>query len=299
MRSVSSRLELRHLRYFLAVARELHFGRAARRLGIAQPPLSQQIASLEILLGAALFDRSSKQVRLTAAGRALLDEADRILSLTERLPAVISAATSGRSGVLTVGFSASASLGLIPPLFREFRRRFPAVEILLREGAGVDQLADVEAGALDVAVIRGPIDRPSLDVQTLRREAMMLALPADHPLGAKARVKWSELADHDFVMFPRRSAPVLYDAIIAQCSRAGFSPRGVHEASAWSTVAALIAAGTGLGFVPESMSRVPVEGITFRALTGGTAIAEIASVSRRDNTSPALRAFIEIATGLP
>jgi LysR family transcriptional regulator, benzoate and cis,cis-muconate-responsive activator of ben and cat genes len=292
---VSSRLELRHLRYFLAVARELHFGRAARRLGIAQPPLSQQIAALERVLGARLFDRNSKQVRLTAAGNALLDESVRILSLSERLPGVVDAATRGHTGVLSVGFSASASLGLVPPVFREFRRRFPAVRIVLREGTSVDHLSDVEAGVLDVAVIRGPIARPALAVETLRREPMMLALPADHPLTAKAKVEWSDLAEYDFVMFPRTAAPPLFDAIVAQCSRARFAPKIVHEATEWSTVSALIAAGAGLGFAPESVSRFPVEEITFRAVAGGTAIAEIIAASRRDNTSPALSAFIDIA----
>src|SRR5688572_5589521 len=137
MHGVSSRVEIRHLRYFLAVAQELHFGRAARRLGIAQPPLSQRIAQLEKQLGVTLFDRG-RQVRLTPAGKALLDEAVRILTLSERLPGVVAAAATGQSGMLSVGFSASASLGLVPPLFREFRQKFPAVQILIRDGTSAD-----------------------------------------------------------------------------------------------------------------------------------------------------------------
>lgn len=297
MQRVSSRLEIRHLRYFLAVAQELHFGRAARRLGIAQPPLSQRIAQLEKLLGVTLFDRG-RQVRLTPAGKALLDEAARILSLSERLPGVVASAASGQSGTLTVGFSASASLGLIPPLFREFRRQFPAVQIMIRDGTWEDHLSEVEAGVLDVAVLRGPTARKLLRIETVRREAVMLALPNDHPLASSPAIQWSDLAESDFVMFPRRAAAPLYDAIIAQCSRAHFSPRIVHEATEWSIVSALVAAGAGLGFAPESASRFHVDDITFRTLEGGTAIAEVAAASRQDNTSPALRAFVAIASGL-
>jgi DNA-binding transcriptional LysR family regulator len=170
MHGVSSRVEIRHLRYFLAVAQELHFGRAARRLGMAQPPLSQQIAALEKSLGATLFERG-RQVQLTPAGEALRAEAQRIVTLSERLQSVVAAAASGQSGMLSVGFSASASLGLLPPLFREFRRKFPEVQVILREGATEDHLSAVEAGALDLAVVRGPIVRRALRVDTLRREA--------------------------------------------------------------------------------------------------------------------------------
>ena len=295
MPNVSPNLELRHLRYFLAVARELHFGRAARRLGMAQPPLSQQIAALEKLLGATLFDRSSKPVRLTNAGQALLAEADRILSLSERLRAVVASAASGEGGVLTVGFSASASLGLVPPLLREFRRAFPAVQVMLREGAADDHLSDVEAGVTDVALVRGPLGRTALKVETLRREAIMLGLPVGHPLSERTAVPWSELAEYGFVMFPRAAAPSLYDSIIAQCSRARFSPKIVHEATEWSTVAALIAAGAGLGFAPESVTRSSVDGMVFRALTGGSAMTEIVAATRPNDTTRALRAFVEIA----
>jgi LysR family transcriptional regulator, benzoate and cis,cis-muconate-responsive activator of ben and cat genes len=297
MEYVSS-IELRHLRYFLAVARELHFGRAARRLGMAQPPLSQQIAALERLLGATLFDRDNKRVQLTAAGEAVVEEAERILALSARLPAVVAAAKSGQSGVLSIGFSASASLGLVPPLFREFRQRFPSVQLILREGPIEDRLSDVEAGVLDVAVIRGPIVRPTLRVETLWREQLLLALPTDHALKAKRAIAWSDLAAYDFVLFPRTAAPALYDAIIAQCSLAGFSPHVAHEATEWSTVSALIAAGAGLGFGPESVSRFYVEGITFRSVEGAVVSSEIVAATRPDNTSPALRAFVEIATQL-
>ena len=299
MQDVSTRLEIRHLRYFVAVAQELHFGRAARRLGMAQPPLSQQIAALEKLLEARLFDRSSRQVQLTTAGRALLEEAAKILSLSERLKAVVAAAASGQSGTLSVGFSTSASLALVPPVFREFRERFPDVQLILREGQADDQLSDVEAGVLDVAVIRGPIKRPALRVETLRREAIMLVLPVAHPLATKSSVAWSDLAAYDFVLFPRVAAAAMYDAIIAQCSGAGFVPNIVHEATEWSTVSALIASGAGLGFAPASAARFHVDEIAFRALEGRTAIAEIAAAWRRDNTSPALRAFVAIAGELP
>jgi DNA-binding transcriptional LysR family regulator len=299
MQNISTRLEIRHLRYFVAVAQELHFGRAARRLGMAQPPLSQQIAALERLLDARLFDRSSRQVQLTAAGAALQEEATKILSLTERLKTVVAAAASGQSGTLSVGFSTSASLALIPPLFREFRQRFPAVQLILREGDSEDQLSDVEAGVLDVAVIRGPIKRPALRVETLRREAIMLVVPASHALAPKSRVAWSELAGYDFVLFPRVAAAAMYDAIIAQCAGVGFVPNVVHEATEWSTVSALIASGAGLGFAPESAARFHVDEIAFCALEGGTAIAEIAAAWRRDNPSPALRAFVAIASELP
>ena len=236
MQYISKLPEIRHLRYFLAVAQELHFGRAARRLGMAQPPLSQQIAALEKLVGASLFDRNSRQVQLTEAGKAFQAEAIRILSLTGRLQSIVGAAASGQSGTLSVGFAASASLGLVPPLFREFRRRFPDVQLVFREGATADQVSNVEAGVLNVALIRGPFARTGLAVETLRREAIMLALPTAHPLALQKTVQWSELSEFDFAMFPRSSAPPLFDAIIAQCSRAGFSPRIVHEATEWSTV---------------------------------------------------------------
>ena len=298
MPDISNRLEIRHLRYFFAVAQELHFGRAARRLGIAQPPLSQQIAALEKLLGATLFNRSSRHVQLTAAGSALRDEASKILALRERLQSVVAAAASGQSGILSVGFSASASLGLLPPLFREFRRRFPDVQLFFREGTTDDHLSAVDAGVIDLAVIRGPVTRPRLRVETLCREAVMLALPTNHPLSSHETVEWTALAEYDFVMFPRPAAPALYDAIIAQCSRARFSPKIVHEATEWSTVSALIAAGAGLGFAPESASRFHLDEVTLRPLAGGTAFAEVVAASRLENTSPALHEFVAIASEL-
>ena len=152
---------------------------------------------------------------------------------------------------------------------RAFREKFPAIQLILREGVTDDQLSDVEAGVLDVALVRGPIARASLRIDTLRREAVVLAVPTDHPLSSRAAIAWADLADYGFVMFPRSAAPPLYDAIIAQCARAQFVPRVVHEATDWSTVSALIAAGEGIGFATESASRFHVAGVARVCRTRG------------------------------
>jgi DNA-binding transcriptional LysR family regulator len=170
--------------------------------------------------------------------------------------------------------------------------------LIIREGPTADHLSAVEAGAIDVALVRGPIDSATLRVTTLRREKVILAMPIDHPLASCSAVPWTALARFDCVMFPRTGSAPLYDAIIAQCVNANVSLRIVHEAGEWSTVSALVAAGAGLGFAPESASRFHVEGITFRPLKGGTAIAEIAAVFRQENMSPVLPVFVAIASNV-
>jgi DNA-binding transcriptional LysR family regulator len=290
--------ELRHLRYFLAVAEELHFGRAARRLGMAQPPLSQQIAALERILEVQLFSRSSRQVRLTPAGVALLPEARRILGLALRAAAVAGAAARGETGVLTVGMSASSSFGLVPPLLREFRSRHPTVEVVLRDGIADTHLSELATGVLDVALVRGPYETARFRVETVQREPVMAVVPADHALAGRTDVLWGELKSERFVLFPRSAAPPLFDAIIASCSAAGFVPEVAHETSQWLTVSALVAAGVGVGFAPASAAAVQIRGVEFVGLSGGSTVTELSAVWRPDDLSPLPERFVAAARSL-
>jgi len=265
-------VDLRLLRYFVAVAEESHLTKAAARLGIRQPPLSQQIRVLEQELGVTLFHRLPRGMELTESGRALLDDARNIIALTEQAVEGVRRVSQGEAGRLTVGFTGSAAFHpFVPSVIRRFRETAPNVRLVLEESSTGELMEDVSEGRVDVAFIRGAYgpDR-GVVVETVLEETMLAAFPADHPAvrgGTRKRIALSELADESLILYRRHSGPGLYDAIIAACSAAGFSPRVAQEAPRMLSTLSLVAAGLGVSLVPASLRRVNIEGVVYVGVT--------------------------------
>ncbi|HEY1076775.1 MAG TPA: LysR family transcriptional regulator [Fontimonas sp.] len=294
-------MELRHLRYCVAVADARHFTRAAKLLGIGQPPLSQQIQGLERELGTPIFKRLPRGVALTDAGAAFVEDARRILRdadlATERARRV----ARGEIGRVRVGMINSAPFHpLIPRLIREFRRQSPNVALSLEEGTTPDLATAVRAQAIDVAFVRPLLgDGQGLCVEPLLDEDLVIALPSGHPLTRRARVPLMALSIEPFVLFPRTVGAGLHDEIIGACRNAGFSPRIVQETSQVTSIVNLVAAGMGVSIVPASMQQVHSDGVSYRAIQKPTPKARLSLVFRdADRGVPQIRGLLELARSL-
>jgi len=285
-------MEIRHLRYFVAVAEELHFGRAAQRLHIQQPPLSRQIQDLESELGFPLFERSRRRVELTPAGTALLGRARQVFDALEVAIHDARSASEGESGRLVVGYPSSLAYSGLTELLRAFRTRFPSVEISLRELPPADQVDGLKGGSLDVGFVRSSPDDPTLAAELVRREALMVVLPDDHRLAKQRSIPLKALAQEPFVLFPRARGPAFFDQLMALCGRAGFTPRIVQEAAQLDIVS-LVAAGFGISIMPSSMRNFRRPGLAFRAIVGAPQV-ELLIVWRHQNLSPALHNFVDL-----
>ena len=285
-------MEIRHLRYFVAVAEELHFGRAAQRLHIQQPPLSRQIQDLETELGFPLFDRSRRRVELTPAGTALLGRARQVFDALDVAIHDARSASEGESGRLVVGYPSSLTYSGLTELLRAFRTRFPSIEISLRELPPADQIDGLKAGSLDVGFVRTSLDDSTLAAELVRREALMVVLPDDHRLARQRSIPLKALAQEPFVMFPRARGPAFFDQLMALCGRAGFTPRIVQEAAQLDIVS-LVAAGFGVSIMPSSMRNFRRPGLAFRPIVGAPQV-ELLIVWRHQNLSPALHNFVDL-----
>ncbi len=294
-------MELRHLRYFVAVAEELNFTRAAARLGIGQPPLSQQIKDLEREVGANLFRRIPSGAELTDAGRALLDEARNILRLSETAKAVARRAAEGEVGTLHVGFIASAVFNpVVPSSIRSFRRAFPNVSVRLEEGTLTRLLERLERRDADVVFIRPPPgEMPGLTLHRFADEPMLIVVPSSHPLAARRRVPVSALQGDPVILFPRASAVTVYDEIIAACKKAGFEPVLGQEAPQLTSVVSLVAAEFGVAFVPRSLAQVKIAGVEYLPIDGEAPIARLAAATRIDDPSPIVKNFSSLLCKRP
>jgi DNA-binding transcriptional LysR family regulator len=288
-------MELRHLRYFAAVAEERHFGRAAARLHIAQPPLSRQIRVLEEELGVELFSREPRRIELTPAGRVFYDEVRQLFSQLDRAIDRTRRSHKGESGSLLIGYIASAAYSAFPDLLRTFRTRFPSIELSLREGVPAVQIPALLSGELDVGFLRAPVHEASLTLEPIFREPLYAALPAQHRLAGRARISLDALASEPFVFFMRHRGPGFYDLLFAACVKAGFSPRVVQEVPEMASVVSLVAAGFGVSIVPASIRHLRRDGIVFRPLRGSLPQAELVMAWRADRESPVLRSFIDVA----
>jgi DNA-binding transcriptional LysR family regulator len=288
-------MELRHLRYFVAVAEELHFGRAAARLHIAQPPLSQQIRRLESELGVELLRRNRRTVQLTDAGRLLLEQSRPLLAQAERIEQLLGEAAGGEVGRLGIGFVGSASYEALPRILRAFRSRFPNVELRLEELTTAGQASALAAGRIDVGLLRTPVGDPSLELTPLVEERLVVALPDSHALAARKRVPVAALAGEPFVLVPRQLGTGLYDDVLAVCRAAGFSPNVVQEANEMQTIVSLVSAGIGVSLVPESVETFSPPRVAYRPLTGPNASLEIALAHRQAERSPLVARFREVA----
>lgn len=288
-------LELRHLRYFVAVAEELHFGRAAARLGIAQPPLSQQIQRLEEMLDTPLFERTSRRVSLTEAGRTLLDGARRLLMQADDLAETARRTGRGETGALTVAFAASVMFLSLPGIIRRFRARYPQVHLELREMPTAMQLAALRTGEIDVGFVRQPGRDDSLHIETMMEEPLLIALNKRHPLANLRRLPLSRLAHEEFVLFPRDLAPGLHEQVFAVCREAGFRPHVVQESRELYTTVSLVEAGMGVTIVPASVQKMGWTGVVYRTIASPLAISHIAAATRIEDRSPVTDAFIRMA----
>jgi len=289
-------VEFRQLQLFVAVAEELHFGRAASRVRMAQPPFSQQIRKLESELGVDLLIRTSRRVALTPAGQQLLAHAKALFAKRAEAIASVRHVAKGEAGLLRVGFGASSAFGVLPEIIRRFRIRHPQVILRLDDRESLDIGAALSHGDLDIAILRAPFQYEGIETEPLFQERFVLALPQDHPLAGKKRIAMAALAGESFILFPRAIAPGLHDTIASICIQAGFSPRVVHEASSWPSVISLVKAGLGITIAPSSAKSVLSDGVVFKALPEMPARAELVLAFPRRVLSPAAMLFREVAS---
>jgi DNA-binding transcriptional LysR family regulator len=285
-------MELRHLRYFVAVAEEKHFGRAASRLRIAQPPLSRQIQDLERELGFALFERTRRQVELTAAGVALLAHTRGIFDAVALAVHEAGRASRGEQGRIVVGYPSTFAYSGLPEIVRAFRTKFPSVEVVLRELAPQQQLDALREGRVHVGFVRAPLEEPGLSSELVRSEPLVVALPTGHPLATRKVVPLALLAKEPFVMFPRVRGAAYFDSLTRLCHDAGFTPRIVQEAPQLDIVS-LVAAGLGVSLLPTSIRKIRRAGIVLRPIVGSPKTSLLVVWSPRE-PSPVLREFLEV-----
>jgi DNA-binding transcriptional LysR family regulator len=285
-------MELRHLRYFLAVAEELNFGRAATRLRISQPPLSQQIRQLEEELGVKLFERTKRQVRLTEPGKRIVVEAQQILSQVDHFLSVTSQVSEGTIGRLSVAGQAVLNDELVRTL-RVFARQYPLVHIQLHFMNTAQQIEFLREEQVDIGFLHLPVECSDLTVEPIKREPLWLAVPKGHPLAKQKNVKLASLVQQPFIMFARRSNPGLHDVIVAACRNAGFSLSVVHEVDNSIAAMTLVSAGLGLAFCSPSWRRLWPD-VEFRPFREAVPALEYAIAYRRGAQSPALDSFLKV-----
>jgi DNA-binding transcriptional LysR family regulator len=288
-------MKLHYLRYFSVLAEELHFGRAAVRLAITQPPLSAAIKSLEEELGVRLLLRNSKMVRLTPAGAAFLVEARQILERVTRAAGVIKSIDSGMSGRLDIGMSPALIYREVPRIVAHFNREMPGIEIVLHETPVAEQIEKLMHGQINAGFLNGSAIPPLLKSIPLKPDVFVLCVPEGHALAHKQVVDLKEIAEEPFIMFSREVGPANHDNMIANFSRAGIYLRTVHQARAWLTMMAMVAEGCGVAMVPGSMSRVRMGGVCLIPLAGPAIVAPALLAWNPTLVAPALERFIESA----
>jgi DNA-binding transcriptional LysR family regulator len=296
-------MELRHLRYFIAVAEEKHMTRAAERLGIQQPPLSMQIRALEEELEVQLFRRKPRGMELTDAGAAFLEKARVILDEVERAAATTRRTARGEEGRVVVGFTSSAPFHpFVPRVIRSFREMSPHVSLVLEESGSSELVQGLHNEEIDAAFIRSPVvDVVGLMVRPLLEEKMLVALPTGHELAKPSRwsraspLPLSALANETFILYKRPGGPGLYDTIITACRGAGFSPRVGQEAPRIISTLNLVAAGLGVSLVPESLRRLQMDGVVYRKLSDDSEpTAPLILACRRGENAAAVQRFIDL-----
>ncbi|KWX25296.1 LysR family transcriptional regulator [Mycolicibacterium wolinskyi] len=296
-------MELRTLRYFLAVAEERHFGRAAARIPVAQPALSQQILALEVALGVKLFDRSTRHVEITAAGRRLVEHARRIVEAADRARAEMTAFAEGKVGQVSVGLVGTATYDLLPRLTRLVRTELPGVDLQVRGELLSPQLLDsLEAGTVDLALVRPlsaeePVAAPpaggrGIVLERLRTEELLVVLPSTHPLAGYNVVDLSELRDETFIVHPSSARSFMHHHVLNVCARAGFRP-ALLEVSETATLAVTVAAGLGVAIAPEPVRTLGLDGVAYRRLRHRETV-DLLLASRSSPTAPAITAVAAV-----
>jgi DNA-binding transcriptional LysR family regulator len=289
-------MELRHLRYFVAVARHLNYSEASRRLHVAQPAVSQTILDLEEELEVKLLLRTKRSVQLTAAGTTFLREAEEILRRADEARRLTQRAARGEVGSLGIGFFGAAAAPILPALVQTYRRKFPDVELHLYEMNPDQQLAAFDDGRLDLGFSRPlPADQSSeFEEEVVYTDCLGVALPAAHPLARREVVRLKSLANEPFVQFHRRGAPGLFDEVIASCRRAGFSPRIVNEPNFMATVMTLVESGLGISLIPRCVRSLNRPRVVVRPITPKSAPIPLCVAWRKSADSPPLSAFLDI-----
>lgn len=291
-------MDLRRLRYFVAVAEELSFSRAAKRLHIAQPPLSNQIKQLEEELGVLLFKRTSRGVLVTEAGELLLEEARRIFVQVDQTTRIVRRVGHGEVGRLALGFVPSASNEMLPPILRSFRDRFPDVELFLREMRPDRIVQRLHDGQIDAGFLYLPLEEPAFNIECVSREPLVLALPERHPLASEAQVELQALAEEPFVLPARYHMPGLYGQVTEACRQAGFVPNAVQK-DVWlmQTIVGLVAGGIGVALVPASLQNIPRRGVAYKPVHGLSPTVGLGMIWRRGAPGAVLNSFLQVARG--
>jgi DNA-binding transcriptional LysR family regulator len=292
-------MELRHLRYFVAVAEELHFARAAARLHMAQPPLSQQIKALESELGVQLLERSTRRVDLTPAGERFLERARTLLEAAEAAASEARRVHDGELGLVRIGFTGSATYELLPRLTRRLRAELPGLTLQLHgEMLTPSQVRSLKEHVIDLGFLRPPVRDPALDVLVLRKEPLVAVLPESHPLARRSSVVLADLADEPFITYPSHQASVTHDAVIEACERAGFVPREPQEVAETSTLVSFVAAGLGVALVPESVQHLQITGAVYRPISDVRREVALAVARRSGDDTPHLDRVLGVVRSL-
>jgi DNA-binding transcriptional LysR family regulator len=288
-------MELRRLRYFVAVAEELSFSRAAQRLHISQPPLSNQIKQLEEELGVRLFERTNRGVRITEAGHLLLEEARRIFAQVDQATRMVQRVGHGEVGQLTLGFVPSASYEVLPPILRAFTDRFPEVELFLREMRPDRIVQRLHTKQIDAGFLYLPVEDPTLNIECVSREPLVLALAETHPLASEPQVELQTLMEEPFILPARYQMSGLYGQVARACHQAGFIPNAVQK-DVWAmpTIVSLVAGGIGVALVPASVQNSPRKGVVYKTVSGLSPTVELGVISRRDDPSVVLNSFLQV-----
>ncbi|MBY0574755.1 MAG: LysR family transcriptional regulator [Undibacterium sp.] len=296
-------MELRQLRYFIAVAEELHFTRAAARMHIGQPPLSHAIQMLEDDIGAQLFERTKRSVKLTVAGQLFLQDARRIIALTESARDTAKKAAQGETGELRIGFTFSTPFtSLFSNVIKHYRARYPEVNLSFHEMSTNRQLEQIEKQQLDLGFIRPPDGSTEgnmkfnhLQLSLLRRDPLMVVLPITHALSKKKKLGLKELADESFIMYPHKAGTGIYPQVMRLCQALGFSPKIAHEVGEASTIIGLVASDCGVSILPGSFERLQMDGVCYRPLSDSNATTSLLLARPQGSSNPLIQAFSALA----
>lgn len=287
-------MELRQFIYFITVAEELHFGRAAERLRMTQPPLSKQIQQFEEEIGVTLFKRNKRHVELTTAGEFFLPEARQVLAQAEQAVSTAQRAQRGEFGRLVIGFVGSATYDILPRFIREYRKNFPDVAVVLHELSTPDQISALIGNRIDIGLLHPPINSSLIEAEPVKQGFAALALPKNHPLAEKKKLHIEDLRDQSFILVSREIWPGLYDEFLSLFRDVPFSPNIVQEATEYQMVVGLVSAGIGIGVVPAGAEKLFNLDVVYREIAGIKLHAVLSLARRKTNSNPAMHQFISL-----
>ena len=289
---------VRHLWLFLAVAEEENFSKAAKRLGMSQPPLTEQIQALEQSLKLTLFERSRRGAKLTPVGAAILPAVRKFAQQVERLELAVREAAAGQTGVLTIGAISSAMLDVLPPLLATLKQRHPELTVSVREIDSAEAIPSLESGDIDLAFARLEGDMgKSIGSMPLKQDKLAVALPKGHRFSEMARIRLASLVDEDFVMFARQVSPVYFDGLTAACLAHGFSPRVIHETRSVASQVAFVGCGQGIALVPASMKKLAPENVVLRPLKENLRVVTTAVAWSKTRNLPLVQEIAALLAG--